>query len=176
METKTKTSPRMTAAPRLDLEPLYTELKNAIGKNWADYKEATTLFLIGILAFLLAHNSYHPSSLTPTLITGQLNQHEFSSRVDRFLNADPKTLQAHNNFICAIINNLSCDLPENAVASFVSAIDKPSSTGANVGGAKTGDDAAELRLKTEVMQLQPKDRRRLKAIPEVSRVCSTVPF
>lgn len=37
----------MTSAPRLDLEPLYTELKNEIGKNWADYKEATTLFLIG---------------------------------------------------------------------------------------------------------------------------------
>lgn len=28
-------------------------------------------------------------------------------------------------------------------------------------------DAAEQRLKTEVMQLPPRDRRRLKAIPEV---------
>jgi transcriptional coactivator HFI1/ADA1 len=48
------------------------------------------------------------------------------------------------------------------VASWVSANDKPS-----VVSKPSSGDAAEARLKTEVMQLPPRDRRRIKAIPEV---------
>jgi transcriptional coactivator HFI1/ADA1 len=33
--------------PRIDLEPLYTALKSAIGENWATYKNAISLFVIG---------------------------------------------------------------------------------------------------------------------------------
>jgi hypothetical protein len=46
----------------------------------------------------------------------------------------------------------------------VSANDKPS-----VVSKPSSGDAAEARLKTEVMQLPPRDRRRIKAIPEVCR-------
>ncbi|KAF7589105.1 transcriptional coactivator hfi1/ADA1 [Aspergillus hancockii] len=133
-----KSTKALISVPRLDLEPIYTELKAAIGDNWAEYKEATALFLLG-----------------------QLNQNELSCRVDQIICADQKTEHLHNNFICAIIGNLTRDLPDHGVASWVSANDKPS-----VVSKPTSGDAAEQRLKTEVMQLPPRDRRRLKAIPE----------
>ncbi|PYH84919.1 WD40 repeat-like protein, partial [Aspergillus uvarum CBS 121591] len=134
-----KSTKALIAVPRLDLEPVYTELKAAVGDHWAEYKEATTLFLLA----------------------GQLNQSELSSRVDHIICADQKTEHLHNNFICAIIGNLTRDLPDHGVASWVSANDKPS-----IVSKPTSGDAAEQRLKTEVMQLPPRDRRRLKAIPE----------
>ena len=37
----------LISVPRLDLEPIYTELKVAIGDSWAEYKESTALFLLG---------------------------------------------------------------------------------------------------------------------------------
>lgn len=128
----------LISVPRLDLEPIYTELKAAIGDNWAEYKESIALFLLG-------HS----------------NQSEFSSRVDHIICADPKTEHLHNNFVCAIIGNLTRDLPDHGVASWVSANDKPSVVSKPVSG-----NAAEQRLKTEVMQIPPRDRRRIKAIPE----------
>ena len=38
----------LISVPRIDLEPIYTELKAAIGDGWAMYKESTSLFLLGI--------------------------------------------------------------------------------------------------------------------------------
>lgn len=52
-------------------------------------------------------------------------------------------------------------MPDQGVASWVSANDKPT-TGA--GSKPVSGDAAEQRLKTEVMQLPSRDRRRLKDI------------
>jgi hypothetical protein len=52
-----KSTKALISVPRLDLEPIYTELKAAIGDNWAEYKEATTLFLLGtkrIAEYLIA--------------------------------------------------------------------------------------------------------------------------
>ena len=100
------------------------------------------------------------SILTP--VQGHLNQSEFGGRVDHFVTIDPRIEHLHNNFICAIIGNLTRDLPDHGVASWVSANDKPTVVSKPISG-----DAAEQRLKTEVMQLPPRDRRRLKAIPEV---------
>ncbi|RHZ71166.1 hypothetical protein CDV55_108364 [Aspergillus turcosus] len=136
--TTQKSTKALISVPRLDLEPIYTELKAAIGENWAEYKESTTLFLLG-----------------------HLNQNELASRVDHIICADQKIEHLHNNFICAIIGNLTRDLPDHGVASWVSANDKPS-----VVSKPSSGDAAEARLKTEVMQLPPRDRRRIKAIPE----------
>lgn len=101
-------------------------------------------------------------ALLTLIVAGHLNQAEFSSRVDHIICADPKTEHLHNNFICAIIANLSRDLPDHGVASWVSANDKPT-----VVSKPVSSDLAEQRLKTEVMQLPPRDRRRIKAIPEV---------
>ncbi|KAJ6113756.1 Transcriptional coactivator SAGA-type complex Ada1/Tada1 [Penicillium sp. IBT 18751x] len=133
-----KSSRALISVPRLDLEQAYTDLKAAIGDKWAEYKEATAFFLLG-----------------------HYNQNEYASRVDHVICADPKTEHLHNNFVCAIIGNLTRDLPDHGVATWVSANDKPSTVSKPISG-----DAAEQRLKTEVMQLPPRDRRRIKGIPE----------
>ena len=42
-----KTPKTVTSAQRIDLEPLYTSLKAAIGDNWGTYKDALSLFILG---------------------------------------------------------------------------------------------------------------------------------
>lgn len=42
-----KTTKALISVPRLDLEPIYTALKAAIGDKWPEYKQSTGLFLLG---------------------------------------------------------------------------------------------------------------------------------
>lgn len=42
-----KTTKSPNTAQRIDLEPLYTSLKAAIGEHWGNYKEAISFFLLG---------------------------------------------------------------------------------------------------------------------------------
>ncbi|KAL8821891.1 MAG: hypothetical protein Q9191_007219 [Dirinaria sp. TL-2023a] len=128
------------AVQRIDLEPLYTSLKAAIGDQWAKYKEATSLFILG-----------------------RLNQNELSVQIGHFFNADPSIEHVHNQLISAIHGNVSRDVPDQGVAPWVSANDKPTVLSKPVVG-----DAAEQRLKTEVMQMPARDRRRLKEVHDVS--------
>ena len=157
-----KSTKALISVPRLDLEPVYTELKAAIGDNWAEYKQSTTLFLLGIFLSTQVSDIGYLLITFHQIIAGHLNQDEFSSRLDPIICADPRTEHLHNNFVCALIGNLSRDLPDHGVASWVSANDKPT-----VVSKPVSSDLAEQRLKTEVMQLPPRDRKRIKAIPEV---------
>lgn len=93
---------------------------------------------------------------------GGLNQEEFSFEINYFVTADPSVEHLHNQLLAGIYGNVCRDAPEPGVAPWVSANDKPTIVSKPVSG-----DAAEQRLKTEVMQLPGKDRRRLKHIPEV---------
>ena len=77
------------------------------------------------------------------------------------MTADPAVEHLHNQLVAGIYGNVGRDAPEAGVAPWVSANDKPSVVSKPVSG-----DAAEQRLKTEVMQLPGKDRRRLKTISE----------
>lgn len=97
------------------------------------------------------------------LPTGRLNQQELSRRIDWFIAVDSAREHLHNQLVAAIYANTTRDPPEPGVASWVSANDKPSATSKPSSG-----DAAELRLKTEVKELQGRERKRLKAIPDVS--------
>lgn len=132
----TKTSQIIPA--RIDLEPLYTALKSAIGnEQWTKYKEATTQFMLG-----------------------RLNQVEYSERIDPILastNGDKDHL--HNQLLAAIYGNLTREMPDQGLAPWVSANDKPT---AGVGAKPVTGDAAERRLKGDVMQLPSRDRRRIK--------------
>ncbi|KAI8309545.1 Transcriptional coactivator HFI1/ADA1 [Colletotrichum sp. SAR11_59] len=123
---------------RIDLEPLYTALKQAIGlEAWIVYKESTTEFLIG-----------------------RLNQTEYTERIDPILvspNGEKEHL--HNQLIAAIYGNVTREMPDQGLAPWVSANDKPT---APVGSKPVSGDAAERRLKGDVMQLPSKDRRRIK--------------
>jgi transcriptional coactivator HFI1/ADA1 len=48
-----KQSKTHSIAARIDLEPLYTGLKGAVGEGWGIYKEAIGLFLLGRSLHLL---------------------------------------------------------------------------------------------------------------------------
>ena len=121
-------------ATRIDLEPLYTDLKSAVGDNWSTYKRAIGLFVLG-----------------------SLNHQELVEQVGPFIIGDANKEHSHNQLISAIYANVTRELPDQGVAPWVSANDKP----ANVTKAFSGD-AAEQRLKHEIMALLPRDRRRIK--------------
>lgn len=55
-----KPTKALISVPRLDLEPIYTDLKAAIGDNWAEYKQSTGLFLLGTTS--LPFSSHVPVS------------------------------------------------------------------------------------------------------------------
>ena len=135
-----KGSKTISMGQRIDLEPLYTALKAGVGDHWIEYKEALSLFVLG-----------------------QLDQTELSSRIDYYITAEPSTEHLHNQLIAAIYGNVTRDLPDHGVASWVSANDKPTTVSKPVSG-----DAAEQRLKTEAMQLPARDLLRLKDIADVS--------
>ncbi|CZR60470.1 related to transcriptional coactivator HFI1 [Phialocephala subalpina] len=137
-----KVSKSYNVPARIDLEPLYTALKNAIGEHWATYKESISLFVMG-----------------------QLNQAELSAKIDPFLITPTGEIEhLHNQLISGIYGNVTREMPElGAIAPWVSANDKPT-TGA--GSKPVSGDAAEQRLKTEVMQLPSRDRRRLKDLSQ----------
>ncbi|KAI0472723.1 transcriptional regulator of RNA polII, SAGA, subunit-domain-containing protein [Xylariaceae sp. FL0804] len=122
---------------RIDLEPLYASLKSAIGnEQWNTYKDSTTQFILG-----------------------RLNQAEYSERVDPILfTPNGERLHMHNQLLAAIYGNLTRE-PDQGLAPWVSANDKPA---APVGAKPVTGDAAERRLKRKVMQLPSRDRRRIK--------------
>lgn len=93
-----------------------------------------------------------------------MNQGELSNRIDHFLITPSGEVEhLHNQLISAIYANTTREMPDTGVASWVSANDKPT-TGA--GSKPVSGDAAEQRLKTEVMQLPSRDRRRLKDLTQ----------
>lgn len=99
---------------------------------------------------------------------GKLNQAELSANIDHFLVTPSGELERlHNQLVAGIFCNVTREPPEgyeNAkIAPWVSANDKPT-TGA--GSKPVSGDAAEQRLKLEVMQLPSRDRRRLKDLKE----------
>ncbi|KAL9036142.1 MAG: hypothetical protein Q9180_004468 [Flavoplaca navasiana] len=133
-----KTQKTTNAPQRIDLEPLYTNLKAVIGDNWGKYKEALSLFILG-----------------------HLDQNELSLQIDHYVCADPNTVHLHNQLISAIYGNVLRDVPDQGVAPWVSANDKPTLLSKPLAG-----DEAEQRLKREVMQLPARDRRRIKEVTD----------
>lgn len=93
---------------------------------------------------------------------GKLNLSEFNLRTDHFLVGDPQVEHLHNKLIVGILANVGREPPDAGVAPWVSANDKPT---AGLSKSTAGNEA-ERRLKTEVMQLPAKERRRLKDLPE----------
>jgi transcriptional coactivator HFI1/ADA1 len=93
-----------------------------------------------------------------------LNQLELSARIDCFIVTPAGEIEhLHNQLVSAIYGNVTREMPDHGVASWVSANDKPT---AGAGSKPVTGDAAEQRLKTEVMQLPSRDRRRLKDLSQ----------
>lgn len=101
---------------------------------------------------------------------GRLNQAELSARIDPILASPDGTKEhLHNQLIAAIYGNVTREMPDQGLAPWVSANDKPS---ANTSNKPVSGDAAERRLKGEVMQLPSRDRRRIKDLAH-NDVCET---
>ncbi len=154
--------------PRLDLEPLYAALKSAIGEHWATYKESISLYVMGthILMFKFRRNLrvYFGHQLKLDHSTGQLNQAELSARINSFIITSTGEIEhLHNQLIAGIYGNVTREMPDHGVASWVSANDKPTT---GTGSKPVSGDAAEQRLKTEVMHLPSRDRRRMKDLSQ----------
>ncbi|KAF2877784.1 transcriptional regulator of RNA polII, SAGA, subunit-domain-containing protein [Massariosphaeria phaeospora] len=128
--------PSAPRAPRVDVEPLYTAVKSAISDtDWTTYKTALSSVLLG-----------------------NLNQEELTQRLKGILST-PALEHAHNALVMGVYANVWRDAPEPGIASWVSSSDKPSS-----GVVKGTGDESEKRLKHEVMQLNRRERKRLKTI------------
>ncbi|RCI13367.1 hypothetical protein L249_1017 [Ophiocordyceps polyrhachis-furcata BCC 54312] len=128
---------------RIDLEPAYAPLKAAIGgEQWLLYKEAMAEFL-----------------------TGRLSQAEYSDRIDSLLGGDNGDKDhLHNLLIAALLGNVTREMPDQGIAPWVSANDKPV---VPVASKPVTGDAAERRLKGDVMQLPARDRRRIKDLTQM---------
>ncbi|KAF2237346.1 hypothetical protein EV356DRAFT_539247 [Viridothelium virens] len=137
------TEPEKKKAPRVDIEPIYTALKQGIGEGWSKYKEAISDFVQGHLT---------PAELNTTL-NPLLSQPTPSQSLD--------LSRLHNQLLIGLYANLSRDPPESSgPAPFVSANDHPSTTLPK--GGTSGSDATEARIKSEVMHLQARERHRIK--------------
>lgn len=123
---------------RIDLEPIYTDLKDAIGSKWDIYFDAVSRF-----------------------VRGALHAREFGDLTDEILYSADNILHLHNRFICAIAFNSARDSPEPGIATWVTAATDKSVT-TNTAKTAVTSDAGEQRLKKEVMAIHARDRRRLK--------------
>lgn len=95
-----------------------------------------------------------------TFLLGRLNQREYSEIIDPILSSpNGEKDHLHNQLIAAIYGNVTRDIPDQGPAPWVSSNDKPSS---GAGSKPVSGDAAERRLKGDVMQLPARDRRRIK--------------
>ena len=137
-----------SAQPRIDYEPLYTDLKLLIGHNWTIYHDALTRFL-----------------------RAELSASEFGELTDNFVLANPATEHAHNSLICAVLFNTTADAPEGGPAAWVSAASDKATSASATKPANTSD-VGEQRLKSEVMLIPPRDRRRVKAIEKLDEEAS----
>jgi transcriptional coactivator HFI1/ADA1 len=165
-----KTAKPVTSAQRIELEPIYTSLKAAIGDQWGEYKETMNLFVLGMSIWKPPTTLGRQEAKEYRLLIGQLNQNELSLRIDHYVISEPAVENLHNQLIAAIYGNITRDLPDQGVAPWVSANEKPMILSKPVSG-----DAAEQRLKTEVMQLPARERRRLKEIPDVrDMICASL--
>ncbi|KAI4253808.1 MAG: hypothetical protein LQ352_003476, partial [Teloschistes flavicans] len=89
-----------------------------------------------------------------------LNQNELSLQINHYVCTDPNTEHLHNQLIAAIYGNVLREVPDQGVAPWVSANDKPTLLSKPLAG-----DEQEQLLKRHVMHLPARDRRRLKDVP-----------
>lgn len=148
-----------TGHDRINAEPVYTQLKNALGVQWSDYKAAIGAF-----------------------ITGSLNQAELTWVLQPLLSAAPSLitsadsnrspvslLHLHNQLVMSIYGNALRDPPQSEVAPYVVATDKPSATAKSSGAASGTNDKNEEKLKKHTMGLHARDRQRIKGLKDAGK-------
>ena len=110
-----------TLVERINVEPIYAQLKAALGDQWSDYKATIAAFILGSL-----NQAELSWVLQPLLTTLPLASTDLSRPT-------ASILQLHNQLITAIYANTLRDAPASEVAPWVVATDKPSSTSKSSG-------------------------------------------
>ena len=91
---------------------------------------------------------------------GRLSQSEYAGTVHPILDDGTGDKEHfHNQLLAAVYGNVTREMPDQGPAPWVSANDKPA---ASSNSKPVSGDAAERRLKGDVMQLPARDRRRIK--------------
>ena len=151
--------------PRVDLEPIYTQLKASLGEGFNEYKAVVGAFILGQLSQAeLSYTLNTLLTLTPPLLPTSTNGVSSST-------PPVSTLHLHNTLFAALYANTLRDPPPTDVAPWVVATDKPAAASKNA-GASGANDKAEERLKKEVMAIHPRDRRRIKTLKESGKPLS----
>lgn len=149
-----------TPVPRVDLEPIYTQLKAGLGEHWTEYKTAVNQFVLG--------NLNQPELswvLQPILTPAPTVLPSTSTANDPAFHPAVSTLHLHNTLLVSLLANIYRDPPPSDVAPWVVATDKPAASAKTAGGASSGaNDKTEERMKRETMALHARDRRRLKTL------------
>ena len=143
------------SVPRIELEPIYVQLKAALGEHWTEYKTAVNAFVLGNV------NQAELSWVLNSLLTPTPS----STAVSDGPRGLTSTLHLHNTFLACLYANILRDPPLTEVAPWVVATDKPTSGPKNA-GPSGANDKAEERLKREAMALHARDRRRIKGLKE----------
>lgn len=105
-------------------------------------------------------------------LTGRLNQAEYSERIDPIISSQHGDKEhLHNQLLAALYANVTREMPDQGLAPWVSANDKPA---IGTGTKPVSGDATERRLKGQVMQLPSRDRRRIKDLQQ-NDVCTNAP-
>lgn len=103
---------------------------------------------------------------------GRLNQAEYSERIDPIISSQHGDKEhLHNQLLAALYANVTREMPDQGLAPWVSANDKPA---IGTGAKPVSGDAAERRLKGQVMLLPSRDRRRIKDLQQ-NDVCTPAP-
>lgn len=103
---------------------------------------------------------------------GRLNQAEYSERIDPIISSQHGDKEhLHNQLLAALYANVTREMPDQGLAPWVSANDKPA---IGTGTKPVSGDATERRLKGQVMQLPSRDRRRIKDLQQ-NDVCTNAP-
>ncbi|KAK6359795.1 transcriptional coactivator hfi1/ADA1 [Orbilia brochopaga] len=130
--------PGVKLPARIDVENIYSSLRESLGDDWGAYSDAVRSFVRGLT-----------------------NRTEFARVIDPFLQK-PEIQRLHNQFFLSVTANATREPPEGDVATWVSHQGKTSSVPKTASG-----DAYERRLKKEIMAIPARDRRRMKEIPEI---------
>ncbi|CAK4004708.1 hypothetical protein DOTSEDRAFT_45948 [Lecanosticta acicola] len=153
---KSNVAPSKTTLERLNLEPIYTQLKSALGEQWGEYQAVLKQFVLGSL-----NQAELSWVLQPLLSPAQSVVTSTDSSKSPL-----STLHLHNTLVNAIYANTLRDPPPAEIAPWVVATDKPTSTSKNAGAGSGANDKVEERLKREVMLWGPRDRKRIKTSNE----------
>lgn len=154
-----------TQVERVNVEPMYKQLQKALGKDMEAYRNALKDYMMGNMS--QKELSYFIQPLFVTAAATAASAPANSAATETFRTAAAIT-NLHNAFFISVCSNCQRDPPPSEVAPWVVATDKPAATAKSAGAGSGTNDKFEERLRSEVMQVHARDRKRIKSAKELA--------